>query len=101
VPVDDANPILATMAEHGITLDAARADADAAYFAGAVLEGHEPIPAELFPLSSEQREQVGKTSAELVRSLSQELQALLKRVRSDEAATEDFEAAYRATYGTQ
>jgi hypothetical protein len=102
MPDDDESPILAamaTMAEHGITLDAARADSVAMRRGGVLFDAGEQTAAELPRLSSKQREQVDKASVELVDSLNAELQQLLSRVRSGEVSTADFEAEYRAAYG--
>jgi hypothetical protein len=98
---DEQNPVLtamATMAAHGITLDAARAESEAAHHGGGQFDRHEQLLAHLQPLSSRQRHQVDETSAELVRSLSPELQFLLAKVRVGQVSTADFEAEFRSTY---
>jgi hypothetical protein len=98
---EDENPVLTamvTMAQHGITLDAARADSEAAHRGGGQFDRHEHLVPPLRPLSSAQRRQVDQTSAELVHNLSPELQILLDQVRSGEASTADFETEFRSTY---
>jgi Spy/CpxP family protein refolding chaperone len=98
---DEQNPVLtamATMAEHGVTLDAARADSEAAHHGGGQFDHHEQMPAHPQPLSATQRRQVDQTSAALVRNLTPELQAMLAQVRSGQVSTADFEAEFRSTY---
>jgi hypothetical protein len=101
VPDDDENPVLAamaTMAEHGITLDATRADSEAVHRGGGQFDHHEQLAADPVSLSAEQRKQVDKTSAELVDNLTPELQVLLSQVRSGQVSTADFESEFRLAY---
>jgi hypothetical protein len=101
MPADDENPVMAamtTMAEHGITLDAARADSEAMHRGGGLFDAHEQVEAALPPLSEEQRDAVDRASAELVAGLSPELQQRLRQVRSGEVTAADFEAEYRQAY---